>query len=213
MRISHVFFDVGGVLGTGGWDAGQRARAADRFGLDPAEFDRRHAEVDEMWEDGRMTLDQYLDCTVFFKPRGFNRDQFTAFMCSQSEPFPETITIARALADAGRQRLMTLNNESAELNTYRLRHFGLIDIFHAFFSSCWLGAMKPSPRIFELALSLSQADPVRSVFIDDREENVASARALGMHAIWFRSAGQLAHELRALGIGTRERGTQVCNSR
>jgi putative hydrolase of the HAD superfamily len=213
MKISHVFFDVGGVLGTGGWDAGQRAQAADRFGLDPADFGRRHAEVDEMWEDGRMTLDQYLECTVFFKPRAFSRDQFTAFMRSQSEPFPETITIARALADAGRHRLMTLNNESAELNTYRLRHFGLIDIFDAFFSSCWLGAMKPSPRIFELALSLSQADPVRSVFIDDREENVASARALGMHAIWFRSAGQLARELRALDIGIRERGTQLCNSR
>jgi putative hydrolase of the HAD superfamily len=212
MKISHVFFDVGGVLGSGGWDAGQRARAADRFGLDPADFDRRHAEVDEMWEDGRMTLDQYLDCTVFFKPRGFNRAGFTAFMRSQSEPFPETITIARALADAGRHRLMTINNESAELNTYRLRHFGLIDIFDAFFSSCWLGAMKPSPRIFELALSLSQADPVRSVFIDDREENTASARALGFHTIRFRGPRQLESELSALGIGTRKRVTQLCNS-
>lgn len=213
MNFSHVFFDVGGVLGTGGWDAEQRARAADRFGLDPADLDRRHAEVDEMWESGRMTLDQYLDCTVFFKPRGFGRDQFTAFMRSQSEPFPETIAIARALADAGRHRLMTLNNESAELNTYRLQHFGLIGIFDAFFSSCWLGAMKPSPRIFELALSLSQADPVRSVFIDDREENVTSARALGMHAIRFRSARQLERGLHALGIATRERGMQSCNSR
>jgi putative hydrolase of the HAD superfamily len=212
MKITHIFFDVGGVLGTGGWDAEQRARAADRFGLDPADFDRRHAEVDEMWEDGRMTLDQYLDCTVFTEPRRFDRQQFISFMLSQSEPFPETISIARSLAQADHYRLMTLNNESAELNRYRLRHFGLTGIFDAFFSSCWLGALKPSVRIFELALSLSQADPVRSVFIDDRQENTASARALGFHTIRFEGARQLESELYALGIGTRKRVTQLCNS-
>jgi hypothetical protein len=48
MAISHVFFDVGGVLGTGEWDAGQRARAVERFGLDPADFELRHAEADEV---------------------------------------------------------------------------------------------------------------------------------------------------------------------
>ncbi len=53
MAISHVFFDVAAVLGTGGWDAGQRARGVERFGLDPADFELRHAEADEMWEDGR----------------------------------------------------------------------------------------------------------------------------------------------------------------
>jgi putative hydrolase of the HAD superfamily len=120
--------------------------------------------------------------------------------------------IARAFAYTGRHRLMTLNNESAELNRYRLRHFGLTGIFDAFFSSCWLGALKPSPRIFELALNLSQADPVRSVFIDDREENVASARELGFHTIRFRDARQLESELYALGIGTPKRVTQLCNS-
>jgi putative hydrolase of the HAD superfamily len=213
MAISHVFFDVGGVLGTGGWDAGQRARAVERFGLDPADFELRHAEADEMWEDGRLTLEQYLHGTVFTEPRSFSRREFTAFMLSQSEPLPETIAIARALALAGRQRLMTINNESAELNTYRLRRFGLTDIFDAFFSSCWLGAMKPSPRIFEPALSLSQADPARSVFIDDLERNLAPARALGMHTIRFRSAGQLASELGDLEIGIRERGRQLCDSR
>lgn len=134
-------------------------------------------------------------------------------MRSQSEPFPDTIAIARALADAGRHRLMTINNESAELNAYRLRHFGLTGIFDAFLSSCWLGVAKPSRRIFQLALSLSQADPSRSVFIDDREQNLAPARALGIHAFRFRNAGGLAADLSTLGIGTRERGRQRCDSR
>ena len=42
-------------------------------------------------------------------------------MLAQSAPFPDTIDLARALARSGRYRLMTINNESAELNQHRLR--------------------------------------------------------------------------------------------
>ena len=40
MPPTHVFFDIGGVLGTNGWDTEQRASAAAEFGLD-GEFDAR----------------------------------------------------------------------------------------------------------------------------------------------------------------------------
>jgi putative hydrolase of the HAD superfamily len=198
--ITHVFFDVGGVLGSSGWGTEPRARAVDRFGLDAADFDRRHREVVGPWEEGRLSLDEYLDCTVFDAPRPFTREAFTAFMQAQSRPYPETIDVARALRAAGRFRLMTLNNESAELNAYRLRLFGLASIFSAFFSSCWLGAAKPSRRIYDLALAMAQVEPAHSVFIDDREQNLAPARALGMHVVRFTDAATLRHELAALGV-------------
>jgi putative hydrolase of the HAD superfamily len=110
--ISHLFFDVGGVLGTSGWGSDARARAVARFRLEEADFDRRHREVVGQWEEGRMTLDEYLDCTVFHVPRPFEREAFVAFMREQSRPHPDSIALARALADTGRYRLMTLNNES-----------------------------------------------------------------------------------------------------
>lgn len=200
--ISHLFFDVGGVLGTSGWGSDVRARAVARFRLEEADFDRRHREVVGQWEEGRMTLDEYLDCTVFHVPRPFAREEFVAFMREQSRPLPDSIALARALAATGRYRLMTLNNESTELNAYRLESFGLAPIFTAFFSSCWLGVAKPSRRIFELALAMAQAEPSRSVFIDDREQNVAPARALGMHALRFTTVDALRHELAALGVRT-----------
>jgi FMN phosphatase YigB (HAD superfamily) len=121
-------------------------------------------------------------------------------MWSRSRPYADTIAIARGLAASGRYRLMTINNESAELNAYRLRHFGLTPIFAAFFSSCWLGTAKPSRRIFELALRLTQAAPDGSVFIDDRDQNLSPARALGMHAIRFTGAAALRRDLAALGV-------------
>ncbi len=198
--ITHLFFDVGGVLGTSGWGTEPRERAVARFELDAADFDRRHREVVGAWEEGRVGLEEYLDCTVFDVPRPFSRAEFTAFMLEQSRPMPETIELARALAASGRFRLMTLNNESAELNAHRLKVFGLAPIFTAFFSSCWLGAAKPSRRIYDLALAMTQAEPAQSVFIDDREQNLAPARALGMHVVRFTDAATLRRELAALGV-------------
>lgn len=200
MTITHVFFDIGGVLGTNGWDREQRAAAATRFGLDAAEFADRHQEAAASWESGKMTLDEYLDCAVFFRPRGFSREDFKAFMFAQSTPFSDTIALARALARAGRWRMMSLNNESADLNCYRLRHFGLTDIFVAFFSSCWVGVLKPSRAIYELALAMSQAEPGRSVFIDDRPRNLDPAAALGMKVIHYTGAAELKGALAGLGV-------------
>jgi len=202
VTVSHVFFDIGGVLGTNGWDREQRAGVAQHFGLDVAELEDMHGETVAMLEQGRMSLDEYLRCTVFFRPRPFDPAEFKACMLAQSTPFPETIDLARALAGTGRYRLMTINNESDELNRHRLEKFGLRDIFTAFFSSCWLGLLKPAKRIYEVALAMSQAEPEASVFIDDRERNLEPARALGMQAIRFTDAIRLRQELAGLGVHT-----------
>lgn len=202
MSLTHIFFDIGGVLGTNGWDQGQRAAAVAAFHLDAAEFAERHEEAVAVWETGGMSLDDYLDCTVFYRPRPFGRVEFRAFMLQQSVAFPETIALARSLAGLQRYRLMTLNNESAELNAYRLDAFGLREIFVAFFTSCWIGALKPARRIYERALDISQAQPAQAVFIDDRERNLESARLLGMRTLLYRGAPQLQQDLAAL-IATR----------
>jgi putative hydrolase of the HAD superfamily len=200
VTVTHIFFDIGGVLGTGGWDTDQRASAARRFDLDEGDFTRRHQEVAGMLEEGRMTLDEYLDFAVFHTSRPFTRDAFRSFMWSQSRPFPETIALARSLAETGRYHLMTINNESAELNALRIDRFGLTDIFDAFFSSCWLGVAKPSRRIYEMALLMSQADPASSLFIDDRTENLPPAQTLGMHTVLYATPAQLTADLAALGV-------------
>ena len=200
MTVRHIFFDIGGVLGSNGWDREQRAAAAQHFGLDATEIEDRHGEAVATLEQGRMPLDEYLRCTVFHRPRPFTPAAFKAFMLAQSRPFPETIDLARALARTGRYRLMTINNESAELNQYRLEQFGLRDIFITFFSSCWVGILKPARRIYEVALAMSQAEAADSVFIDDRERNLEPARALGMRTIRFTDALGLRHELAAMGV-------------
>jgi putative hydrolase of the HAD superfamily len=199
-EIRHIFFDIGGVLGTNGWDREERARATERFGLDAKEFQCRHEEIISAWEEGRITIDEYLDNAVFYERRSFSREEFVEFMYAQSIPDPDAVQIARELTAHDRYTLMTLNNESDELNRYRIRAFGISEIFEAFLSSCWLGLRKPTQRFYENGVAIAQADPHASLFIDDRQQNLNPARNLGMKVVLFQSASQLRSDLgRILG--------------
>ena len=199
-KIRHVFFDIGGVLATNGWDREQRKVAIAKFGLDEAEFQTRHEEMVGPLEQGQISLDEYLDIAVFHEPRSFSRDEFRNFIFEQSKPFPETIEIARAVAEGCTYWVMTMNNESEELNRHRICAFGLDEFFDAFLSSCWLGLRKPARRFYDRALGISEARPAESVFIDDRPQNLAPAEQLGMHTIHYQNAEQLADDLRKIGV-------------
>ena len=196
--IELVLFDVGGVLGSNGWDREQRDEAIRRFGLDGEDFQYRHEETVGALEAGQISLDEYLDVTVFCEPRSFTPGEFKAFMFAQSVAWPDSIAVARNLAGTARVRMATLNNESAELNVHRIRAFGLGDIFPTFFTSCWLGVRKPTRDVYARVLGMTQAEPARTVFIDDRTQNLAPAAALGMRTIHFRTAAQLGSDLRSL---------------
>ncbi|HJQ54671.1 MAG TPA: HAD-IA family hydrolase [Gemmatimonadaceae bacterium] len=196
--ITHIFFDVGGVLGSNGWDRGERQRAVERFGLDADDFQWRHEEVVGEWEEGKITLDEYLDLAVFYIDRPFSRSEFADFMYSQSVPNDSTIDIARALSADSRFTLMTLNNESEELNVHRIESFGIAQIFEAFISSCWLGVRKPMRRFYNRALGIAHAEASASLFIDDRQQNLTPATSLGMNVILYKSVPQLRSDLERL---------------
>jgi putative hydrolase of the HAD superfamily len=198
--IDLVLFDIGGVLGSNGWDREQRMAAVERFGLGDEDFQYRHEEMVGALEAGQISLAEYLDVTVFCDGRAFSREEFTAFMLAQSVPWPDSIAVARELAASRTVRLATLNNESEALNNYRIERFGLREIFPTFFTSCWLGVRKPTRDIYTRVLGMTQADPKRTLFIDDRVQNLNPAAALGIQSIHFESAGQLRSVLVARGL-------------
>ena len=199
-EISLLLWDVGGVLLSNGWDHASRAAAVDRFHLDPVEFERRHAAVEVDFETGKLAEDGYLDATIFYQPRDFSRDDVRAFIRSRSTPNLRAIDTARALRAGGRYRLATLNNESRELNDYRIRTFGLGEIFDDFFSSCFTGRRKPDPAAYRAALDITHQAPDRTLFLDDRPENVAAAAALGIRTLRVLDPGRLREELQRSGV-------------
>ena len=199
-KIAAVFSDVGGVLLTNGWDRAARRNLVERFGLDGEDFEDRHELVVTAFETGALDLDHYLQRTIFYRPHAFSRQDVKDFMFAQSQPFPESLGVMARLAQSKKYLLATLNNESRELNLYRLERFGLRNWFTAFFSSCFLGVKKPDEAIYKLAIEITQQPPEECVFIDDRGLNLESPQRLGIHTIQFQNASQLERELRMAGV-------------
>jgi len=199
-EITTLFWDIGGVILTNGWDHDARAEAVKTFGLDAEEFRERHDLSMPAFDAGQITLNQYLDRTLFYRERKFSKEEFTAFMFAQSWEYPETRAVLSDVAHVGTYYVASINNEPRELNQYRIEAFGLRKDFQAFFSSCYLNARKPEETIYRIALEVTQKPPEKAVFIDDRVLNLENPRRLGMNVVHYQNAAQLRNDLRALGI-------------
>jgi epoxide hydrolase-like predicted phosphatase len=199
--VETVFFDVGGVLLTNGWDEMQRSRVLTKFGVDLAAYEARHEAANYYWERGLKDARWFFDQTVFYEPRTFTFDDFWPEVTGQSGVmYPGTYDVIGRLRSTGRYKIATLNNESRELNDYRVQAFDLRNYFDFFICSGYVHEMKPHAGIYHSALEISGTAAERSVFIDDKEENCAAARELGMRAIRFESPEKLVSALTAIGI-------------
>ena len=198
--IRAIFWDVGGVLLTNGWDHTQRMDALEHFRLDEEEFHSRHEMVVSSFERGKISLEEYLERTVFYRDRAFTPEQFREYMFSLSKPIPDVLRYARALAGSGKYFMGTLNNESRELNLHRIERFGLREIFQLFVSSCFVGLRKPESGIYRLAIEITQIQPQQCCFIDDRALNLECAAKLGMQTVQVQTPEQLQRDLAKLGV-------------
>ncbi|HUA97226.1 MAG TPA: HAD family hydrolase [Terracidiphilus sp.] len=196
-----ILFDVGGVLLTNGWDHKERAAAVAQFNLDAQDLEARHAMIYASWERDQVDAKAYLDAAVFHQPRPFTREEFFAFMLSQSLELPDgALGILRTVAAADKCIVGALNNEARETNEHRFEKFELRNYFEVAFSSCYLGVRKPEPAIYKRALDVLGRPAARVLFIDDRQVNVDGAAAAGIKAIRFRGAEALLGDLETLGV-------------
>jgi putative hydrolase of the HAD superfamily len=199
-EITTLFWDIGGVILTNGWGTGSRRAAAETFHLDWDEFQDRHELSFPAFDSGNISLNEYLNRTLFYRPRPFTREEFTAFMFAQSKEYPESREVLDRVARAGKYFIGSINNEPLELNEYRIAAFHLRRDFQVFFSSCYLHTRKPEEMIYRIALEVTQRPPEECVFIDDRLLNLENPRKLGIKTIHYQGAEQLREELKKYGV-------------
>jgi putative hydrolase of the HAD superfamily len=198
--ITTMFWDIGGVILTNGWDRHSRREAAKVFDLDYEEFQDRHDLSFPALDAGRITLDEYLDRTLFYRARPFTREEFTAYIFAQSREFRETRAVLDDVTKENKYFIGSINNEPLELNEYRIEAFDLRRNFEVFFSSCYLSSRKPEESIFRIALEVTQRPPEKCIFVDDRALNLEVPHRLGMHVIHYQDAAQLRSELRKYDV-------------
>jgi len=195
-KIKTLFLDIGGVLLTNGWDHLARNRAIAYFKLDGDEMNERHHLTFDTFEEGKLTLNEYLERVVFYEKRKFSEEEFIQFMFQQSVAYEDTIDFFKKLKKEHRLRVIAISNEGRELNAYRIKKFKLNELFDAFVSSSYVHYRKPDVDIFRMASDISQTSPKHSLYIDDRPMFVEIAKSLGMHGIHYKGLDETKTQLK-----------------
>jgi len=198
--ITTLFVDVGGVLLTNGWGRESRLKAAAEFNFDFDEFEERHHLSYSVYEEGRITIEEYLSRILFYQKRPFTLEQFRSFMYAQSSAHIEMINLIRKLKDIYKLKIVSINNEGRELNEYRIMKFKLDTFIDYFISSCFVHVRKPNTDIFRMALDTSQILPINVLYIEDRQLFIDIAADMGIQGILHRDYLTTLSELSAAGL-------------
>ena len=201
VKIRTLFLDIGGVLLTDGWDHHARRRASMKFHLNFNEMESRHLLNFEIFEQGKLTLEEYLGRVIFNQKRPFTRAQFREFMFAQSKPLPGMIELVGRLKARYYLKIVVVSNESKELNAHRIRKFKLDRLADSFISSCYVRFRKPDRDIFRLALEISQTPAKAIVYIENTPLFVRIAESLGIRSILHKDIKTTRAELAAIGLG------------
>jgi putative hydrolase of the HAD superfamily len=167
-------------------------------------MEERHGLTFEIFEEGKITLDEYLSLVVFHQKRTFTRNQFRRFMFAQSEPFPEMIELVAQLKLRLGMKIAIVSNEGRELNAYRIQKFKLDRFVDCFISSCFVHIRKPDVDIFRLALDIAQVQASQAVYIDNTPMFVQIAEGLGIQSILHTDCKSTRARLSALGLNVDE---------
>jgi len=202
MAVRTLFLDIGGVLLTDGWNRVARDRAFDKFGLqnDAAQINERHDMNFDTYEMGKLSFDEYLDNSVFYKDRNFGKEEFAAFLFAQSMELPGAIHYFTELKRKYGLKVIAVSNEARELNEYRIKTFRLHNLFDSFVSSCYVGMRKPDPQMYKLASDISFTPFSEAVYIDDRIIYIEYARSFGLPSLHYTGVESAKEYFEELGL-------------
>lgn len=199
-KFRLLYSDIGGVLGTNGWDARLRNDITAHFGVDFDEIDSRHHLTFDSFERGYMTFADYLQHVFFASPRAFTLEELRDYTYSRSVPWPENIEFFKRLKRANQLKVGLISNEGQGITEYRMAHFGLRELADFMVISHFVHLRKPDREIWQLALNLAQATTEESIYIDDREMFAHIAAEIGFTAIHHVSLESTAEQLGNLGL-------------
>jgi epoxide hydrolase-like predicted phosphatase len=199
--IRAVIFDIGGVLEITP-SLGLDERWERRLGLPAGELSRRTRDV---WRGGSVgTLTEAEVHDRLGIRLGLDEDEVGALMADVWTEYLGTLNeelfgYFRSLRP--RYRTAIISNSFVGAREREQERYGFGDATDLIVYSHEVGLSKPDPRIYELACDRLGVSPPEAVFVDDTEEAVAGARAVGMHALLFEDNAQVIAAVDAVTSG------------
>lgn len=198
-----LFSDIGGVLGTNGWDSALRSKVVEKFGLDAADIEKRHHLTFDSYERGFLTFEQYLKYVFFDQPRAFQLAELRDFIYAGSVAWPENIALFQQVKLANNLKFGLISNEGQGITEHRMGKFGLRSVADFMVISHFVHMRKPDAQIWQLALDLAQVTVQEAVYVDDREMFVQVAADLGFTAFQHVSLDETRRRFEDLGLKTK----------
>jgi putative hydrolase of the HAD superfamily len=198
--IKTVIFDLGKVIVPFDFSRGYRAMS-ELCSYAPEEIPKRIGSTDLVlrFESGQVSPEQFVEqlCQILDV-----RMEYGHFCEIWSSIFlPHTLIPENMLEGLRkRYRLLLLSNTNAIHFKMIRENYSLMKHFDHYVLSYEVGAMKPSPRIYEEAIAKAYCAPEECFFTDDIPEYVAGAREAGIDAVQFQSAAQIQAELQSRGV-------------
>lgn len=199
-RFRVLYSDIGGVLGTNGWDTQIRHDVCVKFGVSPDEIDKRHQLMFDSYERGFMTFEQYLRWVFFSSPRPFTLDSLRDYAFSASVPWPQNIALFGNVKKANNLKFGLISNEGQGITEYRMNAFGLRDVADFIVVSHCVHMRKPDEQIWQLALDMAQMTAGQCIYVDDREMFVDVAATLGFTAFQHVDLDSTREKFQRLGL-------------
>ena len=208
MKIETVLFDLGKVLIDFNFDTTIRALHAScsisRDQFERVLFDKSWIRRYERGEISTEDFHSYL-CEAASLNMGLPE-----FLRTWSSVFSPDLMVSEDLLAALKRRysLILVSNTNEAHAGFIREKYRVFDYFDHHVLSYEVGSLKPDVRIFERAIAAAGRPAEDLFFTDDREENVAAARRLGIHAHRFVSESRLISALQDAGV---ELGDFVCS--
>jgi putative hydrolase of the HAD superfamily len=158
----------------------------------------RSSEFIELFDSGKITPQEFYSRVVTKLGARMSYDDFFAAYTDVFSFHPPAFQILSSLK--GKYRLILLSNTDVVRFAFIKSKFPEILIFDDYVLSFEVGSMKPHPEIYRIALRKAGVEAPEAVFIDDMEENIRGAEALGLKGILCKPDIDLEKELRALGL-------------
>ncbi len=199
-KFRILYSDIGGVLGTNGWDTQLRQNITANFGVDLDEIESRHHLMFDSYERGFTSFEEYLEHVFFASPRDFTVAELRDYTYNASVAWPDNIEFFKRVKTANQLKMGLISNEGRGVAEYRVDKFGLRDLADFLVISHFVHFRKPDREIWRLALNLAQATPAESIYVDDREMFVTVAAEMGFTAVHHVSLENTRDQFRRLDL-------------
>lgn len=189
--MKTLVLDIGGIFFHPSWRLEGIAQTSQILGVSKEEFKEALGRDKKLFYTGKMSEKDYWENLLReLNVNSFKSEEMEDLYRSYVQPIPETLALLPELSS--RYKLVTCNNSPKEWMDYRVRIASLDKFFSKFFTSGYIGSMKPESNFYSKVFLGEELDKENIVYIDDNEEYVSLVqKQYGIQSLVYKDSEDL----------------------